>query len=120
MQPHSLGIAAGLPGMPQERLMRIAARQAFVEMKAEFLQALDGLEAFADAGLDDEPLAQLRSAVRLAHEPGELWSLQHRVLRALDRDPVDGPRVSESLRQSLDTLFPPSGVAEASELATLR
>lgn len=101
--PH--GLPAGLAGMPQERLMRVAARRAFVDMKTEFLHALDELAAPPD--LDDD-LRQLRRLVRAAQEPEQLWALQRPVFGALRRDPVAGPRLRDSLRQGLDSLFPPT------------
>lgn len=96
-------LAAGsLPGMPQERLARVAARRAFVDMKQEFLGAVQHLDP------QDEQLAALRRAVLQANEPEDLWMLQRALLTALRRDPVDGPRMRDALRTGLDSLFPPT------------
>lgn len=101
--PLDLAQAGGaLPGMPQERLARLAARRAFVDMKTEFLGAVDHLDP------EDEQLAALRRAVLLANEPEDLWQLQRALFTALRRDPVDGPRTRDALRTGLDSLFPPT------------
>jgi hypothetical protein len=79
-------------------MARLAARRAFVELKLAFLQALDtsrGAQA-----------AWLRSQVRQAEEPVDLW-----LLRATAFEVLAGPErkpLRHALRRALDGLFPDS------------
>jgi hypothetical protein len=86
-------------GMPQERLARIAARRAFVELKLDFLRAIELLDEGA-------PNAWLVHQVRQAKEPEDLWLLRAALFAALRDDPLDGARMREQLRKTLDSVFP--------------
>jgi hypothetical protein len=86
-------------GMPQERLARIAARQAFVQMKTAFMEAV--------AHLDGEPGRWLQHQVRQAQEPVDLWLLRGAVFRALrEEDEAEEQRLR--LNRCLDSVFPRS------------
>jgi hypothetical protein len=88
-------------GLPQERLARVAARRAFVEMKIAFMQATSSIEGSLGV--------LLQRKVRQTCEPIELWRLREVVLQSL---PPQHPRTSShrmELRQQLDSLFPDSG-----------
>lgn len=89
---------AGLPGagLPDDRLARLAARRAFVELKLAFLDALDTLSG--------QEVVWLRNQVRGAEEPVDLWLLRAPVFAAIagpERKPM-----RNALRRSLETLFP--------------
>ncbi len=85
-------------GMPQERLARIAARRAFVEMKQRFMGALDGVEgARAD---------WVREHVRRANQPVDLWLLRRSVFETVARSRRDGQRLCAELDQALDSVLP--------------
>ena len=62
-------------GLPHERLARIAARQAFLEMRTQFIDALDGL--------DGAEVESLRCDLRGSSDPGDLWALRLAVHDAL-------------------------------------
>lgn len=80
-------------GLPQERLARIAARRAFVEMKQCFMLA--AAEVKGSIGL------RLQSQVRLTREVIDLWRLHADLLEAL---PYDQPQ-AQSRRRELQQLF---------------
>ena len=90
-------------GMPGDRSARLAARQAFVSLKLTFLQALEPAPA-AD---------WLRVQVRAAEEPVDLWLLRAPVFALLCGTDSDCRQRRQSLRRSLDSMFPeldePSG-----------
>jgi hypothetical protein len=88
----------GPGGMPQDRAARLAARRAFVEMKLLFLRAT--------APLEDRKGEWLRSQVRLAHDPLDLWLLRGPVLRALSADDQRHRSLRAELYRSLDSIFP--------------
>ena len=83
--------------LPDERIARIAARRAFVELKLCFMRAA--------ADIDGSLGARLLRQVRRASEPVHLWRLRAAVLAALqsshDRTPVH--RIE--LRRQLDSIF---------------
>jgi hypothetical protein len=88
-------------GLPEDRLARIAARRAFVELKTSFMRA---------AAVACGPRCELlRRKVREADDVLQLWRLRVALLAAL---PVDLAHASmdrlELLRQ-LDSVFPDSG-----------
>ncbi len=91
--PRDFTPGAGLPG---DRSARIAARQAFAQLKRSFLQALD-----AATGAE-----WLCVQVRAAEEPVDLWLLRAPVFAALGG--VDAERHSrrQMLHRSLDSMFP--------------
>jgi hypothetical protein len=84
-----------IPGMPQERLARVAARRVFVEMKQCFMQSASGLQG-ASAAL-------LQRQLRIAGDVGELLELSDTLLAVL---PPDERNV---VRRQLDAAFPMAG-----------
>ncbi len=82
--------------MPGDRRARVAARQAFADLKLTFLYVLEGA-----AGA-----AWLRSLVEQAEEPVDLWLLRAPAFAALDGVGVDTRGRRQLLRRGLDTLFP--------------
>lgn len=100
-QPHTdtLGTACWrLSGTPQDRLARVAARRAFVEMKQCFMRAV------ADAEGAHVPLLQRH--VRQTSEVMDLWVLREVVIESLPRDSMVGERHRRELRAHLDATFP--------------
>lgn len=88
-------LAAG--GMPQERLARIAARRAFVEMKQAYMNATSDIASTT--------AALLQHKVRRASEPWELWSLRAVILASL---PADHERTVDhrlKLGREFDSIF---------------
>lgn len=85
--------AAGLPG---DRHARVAARQAFITLKMTYLQALDDLP-----GAD-----WLRTQVRGAEEPVDLWLLRAPVFAALGSAEPEYRCRRQLLRRGLDSMFP--------------
>lgn len=88
-------------GMPNERLARMAARRAFVEMKTSFMRAV--------AGIDGHAGAVLQRRVRSASEVVELWRLRHAVLDALPRDKIESEYHRQELLYQIDSAFPEGG-----------
>lgn len=90
-------------GMPGDRGARMAARQAFVDLKLTFLHAL----------LDTPGADWLRAQVRAAEEPVDLWLLRAPVFAALAGTSHDARQRRQQLRRGLDSVFPdldpPSG-----------
>ncbi len=84
-------------GMPQDRLARLAARQAFVDLKLDFM--------VATAGLPGPRGEWLRECVRRAEDPYELWRLRHSLFAALAGNDPDSCTIRDALRTGLDTLF---------------
>ena len=86
-----------VPGLPADRVARIAARRAFVDMKLLFLRSVENLE--------HRKGAWLRSQVRSAEDPIDLWLLRGPLLAALRED--DRTRsLRAELYRSLDSTFP--------------
>lgn len=99
-QPRHFLPDAALPGagLPGDRMARLAARRAFVELKLGFIDAVKSL-----GGRDG---AWLRQQVRHAEEPVDLWLLRGPLLDALS-GPEPERRVARlRLRRSLESLFP--------------
>ncbi len=97
--PDSALPGAGLPG---DRMARLAARTAFVELKLGFIEAVSSL-----VGRDGD---WLRQQVRHAEEPVDLWMLRGPLMDALG-GPEPERRVARlRLRRSLYSLFPDSAV----------
>jgi hypothetical protein len=90
-------------GMPGDRRARSAARQAFMALKLNFLDALEDLP---DA-------AWLLSQVIQAEEPVDLWLLRAPAFAALEGVEDEQRHRRQQLRRGLDSLFPdlegPSG-----------
>ena len=88
-------------GLPQERLARIAARRAFVEMKQSYMSAA------SDIASDTAPL--LLHKVRRASEPWELWSLRAVILASLRADHARTTSHRMKLEREFDSIFSSSG-----------
>jgi hypothetical protein len=94
--------------MPQDRLARLAARQAFVDRKHDFMVAVAGLP-----GARGEVLRRL---VRKAEDADTLWRVRHALFRELQGNDPDSCSVRHSLTTGLDSLFTdsvPPAVAHA-------
>lgn len=90
--------AAALCGMPAERMARLAARRAFVEIKQCFMQAT--------ASMAGPQAASLREKVRQADEAIELWLLRHEVLDGLPARGMGGARgLRHELARRIDSVF---------------
>jgi hypothetical protein len=105
--PRHFVASPALPGagLPHDRMARLAARQAFVQLKQVFNEALVLL---------DEPRAGwLREQVRRAEEPVDLWLLRSPILAALAGADPQRRHLRRRLRAGLDAVFldsgPPSG-----------
>lgn len=88
-------------GLPEDRLARIAARRAFVELKSGFMSA-----ASEACGPSAE---RLRRKVRSADEALQLWGLRLALLAALPVDKERSARQRQALLRQLDSVFPDSG-----------
>ena len=85
-------------GLPADRLARLAARRAFVELKQMFLRSVEPLR-----GAKAE---WLRSKIRLANEPGDLWVLRGPLLRALHGiDSREGRELRSQFHRAIDSAF---------------
>lgn len=94
--PRDFTPGAAFAGLPGDRGARLAARQAFVDLKSSYLQALDTL-----------PGAEwLRVQVRAAEEPVDLWLLRAPVFDSLGAMDDDCRQRRQLLRRSLDSVFP--------------
>jgi hypothetical protein len=88
-------------GLPDERLARVAARRAFVEMKQAFLRAA--------ADIDGAVGEMLQRKVRSATEAVELWRLRAVVLASLASGHERTPLHRFELHRQLDSVFPEPG-----------
>ncbi len=104
---HFTGAQTLSAGMPGDRVARIAARRAFVDLKQTYLLALDEVP--------DSEAGWLRVQVRSAEEPVDLWLLRGPVFAALAGADPDTRRRRQMLRRGLDSVFadsePPSNFA---------
>lgn len=101
-EPRHFLHAPSLPGagLPSDRMARVAARRAFVELKISCETALAGLSA--------EQTDWLRRLVRAAEEPSDLWLLRAPMFAALAGAGLDRRARRQTLRRALDSLFPDS------------
>jgi hypothetical protein len=101
--PPSMLPSAALPGagLPQERLARIAARRAFVDIKRRFIDAV--AEVAGQRG------QWLRYQIRQAHEPVDLWLLRGAVFSALHGGDDRSGHLRLDLHRALDCVFPDGG-----------
>lgn len=95
-QGAELGLLAGA-GLPGDRAARVAARRAFVDLKHTYLQAL--------CEVPDTEGGWLRSQVRSAEQPVDLWLLRAPVFAALAGADPDTRRRRQMLRRGLDSMF---------------
>lgn len=84
-------------GMPQDRAARLAARQAFVDLKHDFIVAV--------AGLPGARGEYLRRLVRNAEDADTLWRARHALFRELQGNDPASCSVRHSLTTGLDSLF---------------
>ena len=99
--------------MPAARSARIESRRAFVEMKQLFMRAVENLE--------HRKGAWLRSQVRGAEDPIDLWLLRGPLLATLREDDVATRTMRAALYKSLDRTFPAAfGSAEIGALSAAR
>ena len=103
--PRQIFASPGLPGLPgaglpHDRLARLAARRAFVDLKAMFMSAV--------APLPGTQGDWLRTQVRGAEEPIDLWLLRAPVLQALNQRDEVTRSWRRRLKRSLEQLFPES------------
>ncbi|MBW8779192.1 MAG: hypothetical protein JF585_08235 [Burkholderiales bacterium] len=95
--------------LPASRGDRVEARRAFVEMKQLFLHAVENLA--------HRKGAWLRTQVRAAEDPVDLWLLRGPLLSALREDDLATRTLRAALYRSLDHTFPEAfGGAGASAL----
>ena len=89
---------AGLPGagLPHDRYARIAARRAFVTLKQTFQSAVDTI--------NDVRGEWLKTQVRLAEDPVDLWMLRSAVFAALPERSAQRLQ----LAREIESLFPDS------------
>lgn len=101
-QPRHFLPTAALPGagLPGDRMARMAARRAFVDLKLTFTEAV--------RQLDDPRADWLRMQVRSAEEPVDLWLLRAPLFAVLSGPAPEVRTQRLRLRRSLDSLFPDS------------
>jgi hypothetical protein len=87
-------------GMPHERLARVAARRAFVNLKQTYLLAI---EAVPGPQVD-----WLRHQVRQAEEPEDLWLLRAAVFDLLAGQGLRCER--DTLQRGIESMFPRGSV----------
>lgn len=85
-------------GMPNDRLARIAARRAFVELKQVFMQAA--------ADIDGAVGEMLQRKIRSATEAAELWRMRIAILDSLHAEHPNTASHRLALRRTLDNMFP--------------
>ncbi|MDH4392001.1 MAG: hypothetical protein QE285_11350 [Aquabacterium sp.] len=93
------------PGLPQDRHARIAARRTFVDLKQQFMAAIESLDGMRGDWL--------RHQVRQSHEPVDLWMLRGAVFAALESQEDDSRRSRNNLTRVLDSAFPDNGTLRA-------
>lgn len=95
---HPARTALSGAGMPDDRLARIAARRAFVNLKQTYLAVVETLPG---------PRAEwLRFQIRHAAEPTDLWLLRAAVFEALPRQSCGAER--DTLQRGIEAVFPRS------------
>ena len=93
------------PGLPHDRHARIAARRCFVDLKHQFMAAIEALDGMRGDWL--------RWQVRQAHEPVDLWMLRGAVFAALETQDEYSRRTRNDLNRVLDCAFPGNGELQA-------
>lgn len=94
--PWPMGSLPGA-GLPHERLARMAAHQAFLEMRTQFLDALDGLPGCEIDGL--------RRDLRRSTDPADLWALRLAVHQALAGEGPEPTAAQSEFAHTLHTSF---------------
>ena len=89
------------PGLPQDRHARIAARRSFVDLKQQFMSAIESLDGVRGDWL--------RHQVRQANAPVDLWLLRGAVFAALQTQDEHSRRTRSDLHRLLDSAFPDNG-----------
>lgn len=84
-------------GMPQDRLARMAARQAFVDLKQDFTVTV--------AGIPGPRGEWLRLMVHRAEDPWALWRARAVLFDELPGNDADTCTVRDWLQTGLDSLF---------------
>jgi len=84
---------------------RVESRRAFVEMKQLFMRAVENLA--------HRKGAWLRSQVRSAEDPVDLWLLRGPLLSALREDDLATRTMRAALYRALDRGFPHGAIAAA-------
>lgn len=112
IEPRDYTLRAGMAcGLPSDRGARIAARQAFADLKRTFLHAL----APATGGEHIDGADWLRSQVQRAEEPVDLWLLRAAMFDVLAGSNLEHRHRRQALRRGLDSMFrdlePASGFA---------
>ena len=99
-QPRHFLPTAALPGagLPNDRMARVAARRAFVDLKLTFMEAV--------RYLPDHRGEWLSQQVRGAEEPVDLWLLRAPMFAALTGPDPELRSQRLRLRRSLESLFP--------------
>ena len=87
-------------GLPEDRLARLAARRAFVDMKGCFMRAA--------AVIEGERAVLIQRTVRQSGDAIDLWRLRQAVLEALPASDA-GAMHREELRRQLAMVFPDEG-----------
>jgi hypothetical protein len=100
--PRHFGPSPVLPGagLPSDRAAQVAARRAFVLLKASFAEAV--------AALPGRQGDWLRHQVRASEEPGALWLLRGPVFAALAGGATEHRQRRRLLQRGLEQLFPDS------------
>ncbi|MBN8486159.1 MAG: hypothetical protein J0M20_00290 [Burkholderiales bacterium] len=91
-------VAAALAGLPGDRLARMAARRAFVDLKSTFMRAVEPLQ--------DRKGQWLQEKVRLATDPMDLWLLRGPVLAAQSGNAPEALALRAELYRAIDSVFP--------------
>ena len=96
--PRHFSPGASLPGagLPGDRGARMAARQAFVNLKLIFMEALQGASS----------VGWLHAQVRSAEEPVDLWLLRAPMYEALAGTAPEQRMRRKRLRRCLESVFP--------------
>ncbi|MES2715027.1 MAG: hypothetical protein V4795_04645 [Pseudomonadota bacterium] len=93
------------PGLPQDRHARIAARRTFVDLKQQFMAAIETLDGMRGDWL--------RRQVRQTQAPVDLWMLRGAVFAALETQDDYSRRTRNDLHRVLDSAFPDNGELQA-------
>jgi hypothetical protein len=96
--PDAATVAAALAGLPGDRLARMAARRAFVDLKTMFMRAVEPLQ--------DRKGQWLQEKVRLATDPMDLWLLRSPVLAAQSGSSPEAMALRAELYRAIDSVFP--------------